>query len=66
MLRILAGNTDATNSLGENSTASAAKEELPGLSMVMVSVIVTVLVFKAGLGDGFGAATTFGLGEHTV
>jgi hypothetical protein len=33
--------------------------------MVMVSLIVTVLVFNAGFGDGFGAATTLGGGEHS-
>ena len=32
--------------------------------MIMVSVMVTVLVFTEGLGVRFGAATTFGAGEQ--
>lgn len=64
MLNTLAGYTEAVSGFGKNSTASAAEEDSPGVSMVMYSVMVMVLAVALGLGAGFGATATLGAGEQ--
>lgn len=62
---VLAGNTEATKALGENSTASVEKVFLEGVATTIVSVMVIVFVFDGGFGFGFVAATVFlGAGEQ--
>jgi hypothetical protein len=62
---ILTGNTEATKSLGENSTASVEKVFLEGVDTTIVSVIVIVFVFDGGFGFDLVAVTAFlGAGEQ--